>query len=260
MDTGSTASALAAYEPLAEVYDLFTADHDYESWVSSIERVAHKHGLRGDRVLDVACGTGKSLAPWFARGYRVAGCDLSPRMLRGAAQLTRGRVHLFRADMRRLPPGDPVDLVTCIDDAVNYLLHPADLHPTFVSAASRLERGGLYVFDLNSLRAYREDFAADRRVARGGWEFHWKGQGDVDAPPACTAVAMLSAVRGDAPERERLLSRHVQRHHPVPVVLDALAKAGTDQVWVYGQHRDGSLDDEFDELRHTKALLVARKG
>ena len=39
----------------------------------------------GERVLDVACGTGKSFMPFLARGWDVTACDLSPAMLARAA-------------------------------------------------------------------------------------------------------------------------------------------------------------------------------
>src|SRR5947208_5296760 len=102
----------AAYDAFADLYDAFTWDHDYESWVSSLEAVAKGHGLTGVRLLDVACGTGNSVVPWLERGYQVAGCDLSPRMLERAVEKTGGRAQLTVADMRGLPPGGPRAPVT----------------------------------------------------------------------------------------------------------------------------------------------------
>src|SRR2546429_9330527 len=109
-----------AYDAFADRYDAFTWDHDYEDWVSTLEEVARAHGLTGDRVLDVACGTGKSLLPWLERGYRVVGCDLSAGMLARAGGKVGDRARLEGADMRRLPPGRPADPVTCLGDSVNY--------------------------------------------------------------------------------------------------------------------------------------------
>jgi len=65
-------------------------------------------------VLDVGCGTGKSLLPLVRRGYHRAGCDLSADMLSRALS----------------------------------------------SMARLLGAGGLLTFDLNSLSAHREGFAA----------------------------------------------------------------------------------------------------
>jgi SAM-dependent methyltransferase len=249
--------AFAAYESFAQLYDVFTEHHDYEAWISSIETVALRHGLKGRRVLDVACGTAKSLTPWVRRGYETSGCDLSPRMLDVAVQKTAGRIELFQADMRALPPGAPVDLVTCLDDAVNYLLTAADLRLAFAAAARRLAYGGLYVFDLNTLRVYREEFATTQSSASGDWTFDWIGHGDGTAVAGSTGSATIAARRISSRGANPVLSRHVQRHHPIAEVVDALDASGLRRVAVYGQHRDGSLDADLDESVHTKALVVA---
>ena len=77
MTTATLDPAEAAYDALAPAYDILTADYDYDAWLSAIERVAIAHGLTGRRVLDVACGTGKSFLPLLERGYEVTACDIS---------------------------------------------------------------------------------------------------------------------------------------------------------------------------------------
>jgi SAM-dependent methyltransferase len=217
------------------------------------------HGLEGDRVLDVACGTGKSVVPWLERGYRVVGCDVSERMLAHAAEKTRGAARLLVADMRTLPPFEPSDLVTCLGDAVNCLLDRPDLTRAFGRVAGQLRAGGLYVFDLNSLRTYREDFAATREFRQGGWDFRWTGHGDGRPRSGGIASATVTARRGGSAGPPTMTSQLFQRHHPPSVVRRSLEAAGLECVHVYGQHRDGALDPEFAELAHSKALFVARK-
>src|SRR4051794_35660233 len=187
------APARTAYEPFAELYDSFTWDHDYERWVSILERVLATHGHTGRRLLDVACGTGKSLLPWLDRGYDSVGCDLSAAMVERAAAKTAGRARLAVADMRRLPDVGPRDLVTCLGDSVNYLIDPGDLVPAFASVAERLRPGGLYLFDLNALWTYRHDFAQTRRFRRDGWDFAWTGHGDGRTRPGALASATVRA-------------------------------------------------------------------
>jgi SAM-dependent methyltransferase len=74
-----------AYDALAPAYDAFTAAYRHDRWLDAIERVAEVHGLQGRRLLDIACGTGKSFLPLLERGYDVTACDLSPEMARRAA-------------------------------------------------------------------------------------------------------------------------------------------------------------------------------
>src|SRR3954451_10650208 len=114
--------ALEAYERIAPVYDLLTAGYDHPTWLGSLEALAIDHGLRGSRLLDLACGTGKSFLPMLERGYSVSACDVSPAMVELAREkVERGQARLFVADMRELGWSGPVDLITCLDDAVNYL-------------------------------------------------------------------------------------------------------------------------------------------
>ena len=74
----------SAYDAFAPFYDGFMAASDYESWTAQILELAARHGLAGRSVLDVACGTGKSLLPLRRRGYDVTGCNFSPAMPAGA--------------------------------------------------------------------------------------------------------------------------------------------------------------------------------
>src|SRR2546423_10557691 len=114
--------AFVAYERLAPFYDRFTESYDYDRWLPRLEAIALDHGLSGKRLLDVGCGTGKSFAPMLARGYEVVGCDISPAMVERARERFGDRAEVFVADMRELPRIDTFDLVTCLDDALNYVL------------------------------------------------------------------------------------------------------------------------------------------
>jgi len=74
-------SALAAYEAFAPFYDRYTADHGHDEWMADVDAILRGYGAPGDRLLDVACGTGKSFVPMLARGWRVTACDISPAMV-----------------------------------------------------------------------------------------------------------------------------------------------------------------------------------
>ena len=82
--------AEVAYESIAPVYDQFTAHHDYESRIAMLLELAAENGLRkgASRVLDVACGTGKSFRPLLDRGWEVTGCDISASMVALATSST----------------------------------------------------------------------------------------------------------------------------------------------------------------------------
>ncbi|HWB68413.1 MAG TPA: class I SAM-dependent methyltransferase, partial [Solirubrobacterales bacterium] len=86
MDVAATSerekeSAKLAYEAIAPVYDEFTAHHDYELGLGGLLPELERRGLRGKRLLDVGCGTGKSFLPMLERGWEVSGCDISAGMI-----------------------------------------------------------------------------------------------------------------------------------------------------------------------------------
>jgi len=250
-------TAYEAYEALAPRYDDFTAHHDYEGWLTTLEGLALEHGLEGEKLLDVACGTGKSFEPLLARGYEVAACDLSPAMLARAAAERPGAA-LRLADMRALPALGEFDLITCLDDALNYLLAPEDLRAAFRGAAARLRPGGLYLFDVNTLRAYREFFQAETAYEVAGTRFAVRGERAPSAAPGALFGATVEAHdHGAGPP---LRSRHVQRHHPQRPLRAALAAAGLECLGAFGLHPDGALDRDADEALHTKFVYVAGKA
>lgn len=60
----------------------------------------------GERALDLACGSGRHLAPLRSAGWRAVGVDLSRELLGRARRRTGGSVPLVRGDMRRIPLAD----------------------------------------------------------------------------------------------------------------------------------------------------------
>ena len=129
------------YAALAPYWDRFTAAYDYDLWLTRIEERAVALGIFGNRLLDVGCGTGKSFAPMLARGYDVTACDISDEMVEQTRAKFGDRVEdVFVADMRELPACGKFDFVTCIDDALNYLLTDEDLVAAFQGVADVLAR------------------------------------------------------------------------------------------------------------------------
>src|SRR3954468_24357920 len=172
-------SPAETYEVLAPFYDELTREHDYEGWTRHLERMARRFGVRGRRLLDAACGTGKSFMPFLARGYSVTGCDISPGMLALAGAKAPG-ADLFVADVRSLDRIGAFDLITWLDDAVNYLTADGDLEEAFASLAGNLAPGGVLVFDVNTVSAYRTSWARDATIESAELFLAWCGRCDED--------------------------------------------------------------------------------
>jgi SAM-dependent methyltransferase len=257
MRTTTAPTALLAYERLAPVYDRFTDSYDHESWVDRLERLARRHGLVGRRLLDVACGTGKSFAPLAQRGYDVWACDISPAMVERARHATEAvpAARVVVADMRQLPELGAFDLVTCLDDAVNYLLDDDDLRDAFGGVARVLAPGGLYLFDANTLSTYRDGFTRRATFERPLADAIWRGETTGPIVPGAICSASIELGGG----ARAAVSRHVQRHHPQATVRALLASAGLDCRAVLGQSPGGVLHEDADEEAHTKLVYVAQR-
>lgn len=249
--------AVAGYAPLAPYYDAFTAGYDYETWADALEALASEHGLRGRRLLDVACGTGKSFLPFLARGYRVTACDISPAMIAAARRkLPPGAARLLVADMRDLPDLGRFDLITCLDDSLNYLLEDEDLVAAFRSMRRCLAEDGLLVFDCNSAATYRTAFRSQFVREADDLFFSWRGDGSADDGLASATIDIFA--RRDT-GWDRSTSHHIQRHHSRVVVEEALRQAGLEHAAVRGQSPGCRLDLEVDEDLHTKVVYLARR-
>jgi SAM-dependent methyltransferase len=253
---GSTASE---YDAFAPYYDAFTAASDYEAFTREALALTRRHGLRGTRLLDLACGTGKSFLPLLRRGFQVTGCDSSSAMLAEAARRAPG-VRLVHADMRALPRLGRFDLVTCLDDSLNYLLSEHELAAAFAGIEASLDEGGLALFDLNSLIAYRTTFACDSVLEDRRVLYAWRGSSSPGASPGCLSEATVDVFApADGELYTRVTTRHRQRHFPRVAVLTLLADAGLRPLGVHGVLADCSLVEPADESVHLKVLYIASR-
>jgi SAM-dependent methyltransferase len=257
--TSSTAPGAAecAYAALADHYDVFTAHHDYELWIGRLLRLARVHGLSGERVLDVGCGTGKSFLPLLDRDYAVVGCDLSQPMLEIAATKVGGGVPLHCVDARQLPVLGEFDLVTCLDDVVNYLTDPGALTAAFGGIARNLNPGGLVIFDTNTLATYRGFFRETIVVETPDSMLIWRGLATEAFSLAGLARARVDIFSRGPQEWVRAVSAHEQRHHPDHVIRGALDAAGLRCLAVYAQDPAVNFDRRVDERTHTKSIYLA---
>lgn len=252
-----TDDALETYELFAPFYDAFTAEYDYESWMGDVEAWARASGLCGKDALDAACGTGSSSVPLLKRGYKVVACDLSPAMVQRARAKLGENADVVVADLRDLPWNERFDLITCVDDSVNYLLSADDLVAALRAMRDALRPGGLAVFDFNSLLMYRTAYTSEFTVEGRDQRFRWRGDGQSDMSPGEFATATVELlVDGNEPVP---LCRHVQRHYPIETVAAACEDADLELVEMRGECPGAGLVPEPDEQTHLKVACLVRK-
>jgi SAM-dependent methyltransferase len=251
--------ARCAYEVFADFYDDFTRDHETADWTRVLEGLATDAGLLGNRLLDVACGTGESFLAMLERGFDVTACDISSAMIVEARRKAGSRVQLSEQDLRDLPVLGSFDLVWCLGDALNYLHSDAELEVAFRGMRSNLAPEGIVVFDINTLGTFRSVYSS-LRVMPG--ERHvivldGRSSSALEAGGAAEVwIDRLSAL-DDGDTWTRVRSVHHHRHHSMEAIGAALERAGLETVARYGSTLDG-LEPGVDERRHIKAVFVAR--
>jgi SAM-dependent methyltransferase len=122
--------------------------------------------IPGVRVADVPCGAGRHSLAFAERGAQVAGVDLSPLMLKRAAEACRelSMPPLFvRADLRSVPLSGGFQVVVNIFSSIGYFEDEAANRAAFAELARLLLPGGVLVMDVIHPAYLRAHFVAETR-------------------------------------------------------------------------------------------------
>ncbi|MFD1643092.1 class I SAM-dependent methyltransferase [Halohasta litorea] len=111
--------------------------------------------VEGERILEVACGTGRFTVMMAQQGADIIGLDISPAMLSQGRQKAKevgvdDHVEFMRGDAARLPfPDDHFDAVFAMR-----FFHLADRPVTFLRELRRVSKGEVFfdTFNLGSTR------------------------------------------------------------------------------------------------------------
>ncbi|HEX5593446.1 MAG TPA: class I SAM-dependent methyltransferase [Solirubrobacterales bacterium] len=243
------------YDALAASYDDFTLGYGYryETWTATLLARAEEEGLQGNRMLDVACGTGFSFITLLERGFQVTGCDVSPAMIEAARAKVGDRAELHVADMRELPDLGEFDLIWSINSAMNYLLSSDELTAALAGMRRNLAPQGLLLFDLMSLKTARTFFTDEFPVEQEGKKFRWKGL----LRPGEVVSGQVGGGHLEEAGKANPVDLHRMRHFAEPEVLAAIEAAGLDCVRVLGEN-DGDLHEKLDEETEPTAVYICR--
>ena len=211
---------------------------------------------RRQRLLDVACGTGKSFLPFLGRGYRSPAATVARDGRPGERKAPAA--DLFLADVRALERVGSFDLVTCLDDSVNYLTGDGELDAALASLARNLAPDGVLVFDVNTLSTYRTTFASDMTLDGPGVFLAWRGGcvGDEAAGLHRRSSSRRSA--RPAPASTSGCPRHTFSAITRGRRGACAGRSRAHAAGVFGLLPDGSLDDLADEDLHHKLVYFAQ--
>jgi SAM-dependent methyltransferase len=131
---------------IARYYDKIYSFKDYGAEAQQLVALIGEH-LRsgGNRLLDVACGTGYHLQ--FLKGhFYVEGLDVSPELLQVARQRNPEVVY-HQADMVDFEVGHTFDVVTCLFSSIGYVKTRDNMTRAIGCMARHLVPGGLLIVE-----------------------------------------------------------------------------------------------------------------
>jgi len=130
----------------AQYYDAIYSFKDYEAETAVItEIIAREKRSSGNRLLDVACGTGLHLE-YLDRRFDVEGLDLDEEMLVYAGQRLPGKV-FHHGDMSSFDLGSAYDVVICLFSSIGYVKTTAKLQNAISCMAHHLVPGGVLILE-----------------------------------------------------------------------------------------------------------------
>ena len=207
------------YSALWESYDRLNAETDYEAWADFLCALFARHAtIPVESVLDLGCGTGSMTFPLAARGYDMTALDLSPEMLSAAREkadaLGREDILWLCQDMRSFELYGTVRAVVCCLDGINHLTGVGDLERCLGLVHNYLEPGGVFVFDVNTPKKFREFYGDNDYILEDdGVMCCWQNHFDPRRGLCDFAVSVFEENddgtwrRTDALQRERCYTR-----------------------------------------------------
>lgn len=201
----------------------------------------------GSRVLDLACGDGRHLAPLRDSGYRPVGLDLSKPLLERAGDREGGNWPLVRGDMRWLPfRRDSFSAVLLFFTSFGYFDDPADDRRVLAEARRVGRPGAALLLDyLNAPHVRRSLVPEDTRVVEGRTVRQWRRiEGD-------KVIKTIEVEAGEAGEEPEVYEERVRLYEPSEL-NGLLGDAGFRLRGRYGDYGGGPVTPDAPRL-----ILVA---
>lgn len=237
------------YERFAYLYDELMKDVPYEKWVKLIQKLQNQYQFTGNKILDLACGTGELSVMLAKHGYDVTGVDLSADMLTVAqnkAEKNGCRVHFFQQDMSELELIDEYDIIGIFCDSLNYLVTEDEVRKTFTRVYRFLKKGGLFLFDVHTVYKMNEIFKNQTFTYDNDHIYYIWDCFEGDAPNS-VEHELTFFVEDQSGKFDRIDENHYQKTYDVETYQTWLEEAEFELVEVIG---------DFDEEVHAQTERV----
>lgn len=168
----------------AKVYDEFWKDFVIDKAEDLFQLISDKlQPIQVHNILDLCCGTGRLLnklsdinTKHHDGKLQLIGLDLSSSMLElaklrlNAKDDERSKVKLIQGDATDFELDEPIQAVISTFDSINHLNGLEAVSSCFISVYRSLEKGGIFLFDMNTSKGLKSwnfvdlDEADDRSI------------------------------------------------------------------------------------------------
>lgn len=177
-----------AYDEFAYFYDELNGEADYEALYTHVHAQLERHGVGSGIVADLGCGTGDLTLMLAQAGYDMIGIDRSEEMLavlrEKAEELgVAARLLLLRQDILALDLYGTIRAAVSTFDTLNHIGPKERFEQAIYRAAFFMEKGGVFVFDLNTPYKHRQVLADNTFEVEGPdavcrWQNRCSASGD----------------------------------------------------------------------------------
>lgn len=173
-----------AYNEFAYFYDELNSAADYDALFSYVMQELKSHGISDGILADLGCGTGDLTLMLTQAGYDVIGIDRSEEMLSVLREKAdelglMGRLLLLRQDLLELDLYGTIRAAVSTFDTYNHIGPVERFEEAIRKAAYFMERGGVFLFDLNTPYKHRYILAGETfDIEAEDAQCHWTNQYD----------------------------------------------------------------------------------
>ena len=146
-----------SYSAISKKYEKLIKDCDYEKWSQYLLNVIKEYS-KGNKGLDLACGSGIITRYLSSCGYKMTGGDISMEMLSQAkleADKCKLNIPFYQVDLNKICLPEKYNFITIINDGINYVSQK-NLSKVFNKLNKTLQKDGLLIFDISSEYKLRE--------------------------------------------------------------------------------------------------------
>lgn len=268
-----------SYTAFAYVYDELMDNVPYDEWARYLTGLLKEYGVSEGLVCELGCGTGQMTRRLAAAGYDMIGIDSSEDMLNIAREKeyeegdasTSGEEEAFadggvssvlysQQDMRSFELYGTVSAIVSICDSMNYITSDEDMLSVFRLVNNYLDKGGIFIFDLNTEYKYKE-LLGDTTIAENREEisFIWENLYDEEKHLNEYSLTLFTQVWTEEEEETSLYEKqeevHLQRAYSLEEIKVLLAKAGLEFLAAYDV-----LTHEIPGAQCERMYIIAREG